>query len=67
MNPQVQKALKWVLRSGAMTAFLLGLSALLQALQGYDISLRDFGFGVLILVINGVVNLLDYWRHERKA
>jgi Na+-translocating ferredoxin:NAD+ oxidoreductase RnfD subunit len=62
---ETQKALKWIIRSGAVTTFLIGLVTLLTGLQTDTIDYKFAVFGFLILVINAIVNLIDYYTNQK--
>ena len=64
-SQEARKALKWILRSGVVSIIISGLIVLLAQLQSQEIDLRDFYYGAAILLLNGVINLLDYYRSKR--
>lgn len=63
---ETKKALKWILRSGVVTVSLSALVSLVMSLQSAELDIRAFLYGVVIIVIQAVINVIDFYNHERK-
>lgn len=61
---EVLKALKWIVRSGLATMILTGLLDIVKSLQEGEITIEYAKYGLMIIAINTVINVADFYRHE---
>lgn len=63
-NLNVKKALKWLVRSGALLTALNAVMVGLTSMQANEIDMVQFIEGVLYTVAFMVINTGIYWVHE---
>lgn len=61
---ETKKALKWIVRSGVVTTFLSGVVVILLGLQNSEIDTRYAYYGFGILVLNAIINIIDYYQNQ---